>query len=65
MLVETCRYTLQTALLAQIGVVERRIWKQLVLQCEKEEIIARVKAEEKSKPVQEKSTWHISDQKIL
>jgi len=29
--VETCRHNLQTALLAQIGVTECRIWKQLAL----------------------------------
>ena len=47
-LVETCHHNLQTSLLAQIGVAEYRTWKQLVLQGEQaEEIVARVRAEEK------------------
>ena len=47
-LVKTYRHNLQTILRAQIGVVECRTWKQLVLQGEKaEKIIARVKAEKK------------------
>jgi len=47
-LVETCRHNLQTALPAQIGLTECRTWKQLVLQGEQaEDIVARVKAEEK------------------
>ena len=52
-------HNLQAALVAQIGVVKCRTWTQLVLQGEKvEEIVARVKADEKeSKPGQEKSTW--------
>jgi len=51
-LVETCRHILQTALLTQIGVAKCHTWKQLVLKGKQaEEIIARVKAEEKeSKP---------------
>ena len=51
-LVETCSHNLQTVLLAQMGVAECRTWKQLGLQGEHaEEIIARVRAEEKdSKP---------------
>jgi len=51
-LVETCHHNLQSALLAQIGVVECRTWKQLVLVGKQlEEIVARVKVEEKgSKP---------------
>ena len=48
-LVETCRHNLQTSLLAYIGVVKRRICKQLVQQGEQaEEIVARVKAEKTS-----------------
>jgi len=52
--VETCRHTLQTPLLVQIGATECRTWKQLVSQGEQEEeIVARIKAEEKeSKPSQ-------------
>jgi len=47
-LVKTCRHNLQTALLAQMGAVECRTWKQLVLQGKQaEEIVARVRAEEK------------------
>jgi len=47
-LVDTCHHNLQTSLLAQMGVEECCIWKQLVLQGEQiEEIIARVRAEEK------------------
>ena len=55
-LVETCRYNLQTSLLAQVGVAESRTWKQLVQQGEQaKEIIVRVMAEEnKLRP--EKST---------
>jgi len=62
--VETCHHNLQTVLLAQIRVVECRIWKQLVLQGEQaEEIVARVKAEEKeSKPRSEKPTWCTTEQ---
>ena len=57
-LVETCRYNLQTTLLAQIEVAECRIWKQLVLQGEQaEKIITRVKAEEKDNKLRpDKST---------
>ena len=57
-LVETSRHNLQTSLLAQIGVAESRIWKQLVQQGEQaEEIIVRVRVEEnKSRP--RKSTKH-------
>jgi len=56
MLVETCHHNMQTFLLTQIGVVKYRTWKQLVLQGEQaEEIVARVRAEEKdSKPRPEK-----------
>jgi len=40
-LIETCRYNLQTILVAQIGVVECCTWKQLVSQGEQvEEIVA-------------------------
>ena len=47
-LVETCHHNLQTSLLAQMGVAECRTWKQLVLQDKQaEEIIARVRVEEK------------------
>ena len=47
-LLETCLNNLQTTLLTQIRVTECRTWKQLVLQGEQaEEIIARIKAEEK------------------
>ena len=47
-LVVICRHNLQTSLLAQLGVAESRIWKQLVQQGEQaEEIVARVRAEEK------------------
>jgi len=55
--VKTCRQNLQTAL-AQIGMAECRTWKQLGQQGEQaEEIIARVKDEEKdSKPRPDKST---------
>ena len=50
-LVETCRLNLQTFLLAQMGVAEYHSWMQLVLQGEQlEEIVARVKAEEKRQP---------------
>ena len=54
---EPCLHNLQTTLLAQIKVTECRTWKKLVLQGEQaEEIIARVKAEEKdSKPRPNKS----------
>jgi len=54
---QQCRHNLQTSLLTQMGVAECRTWKQLVLQGEQtEEIIARVRAEEKdSKPRHEKS----------
>jgi len=57
-LVETCSHNLQTALLSQIGVTECHNWKQLVLQgVQAEEIVARVKTEEKeSKPRSEKPT---------
>ena len=57
-LVKTSHHNLQTSLLAQIGVVEHRIWKQLVLQGEQaEEIIARVRAKEKdSKPKPDRPT---------
>ena len=57
-LVETCRHDLQISLLAQIGVIEIRTWRQLVQQGEQaEEIIAKVRAEEnKSRP--ERSTRH-------
>ena len=55
-LIETCRHNLQTSLLAQIGVVESRTWKQLIQQGEQaEEIVARVRAEE-NKPRPKKST---------
>jgi len=59
-LVETCRHNLQTTLLAQIGVEEFRTWKQLVQQGEQaEEIVARVKAEEKdSKPTRQIDATH-------
>jgi len=59
-LVETCHHNLQTSLLAQIGVAEYRTWKQLVLQGEQvEEIVARVRAEEKdSKLRPDKSMRH-------
>jgi len=47
-LVEIYRHNLQTFVLAQMGVAICRTWKQLVLQGEHaEEIIARVRAEEK------------------
>ena len=60
-LVETCRYNLQTSLLAQLGVAESRIWKQLVHQGEQaEEIITRVRAEE-NKPRPEKSTRRVNN----
>ena len=51
-LVETCYYSLLTALLTQIRVSECRTWKQLVQQGEQaEEIVTLVKVEEKgSKP---------------
>ena len=64
MLAETYHHNLQTALLAQIGVMEYRTWKQLVLQGENaEEIVARVKAEvNKRKPRPEKSTRWIHEQ---
>jgi len=66
-LAETCRHNLQTALLAQIGVAECRTWKQLVLQGEQaEEIVVRVKAEEKvSNPRPEKLTRHTPEQSFL
>jgi len=50
--VETCHHNLQTSFLAQIGVAESRIWKQLVEQGEQaEEIVARARTEKnKSKP---------------
>jgi len=48
-LVETCCHNLQTFLLAQMGVEECRTWQRLVLQGEQaEEIISRVRAEEKA-----------------
>ena len=50
-LVEMCRHNLQTSLFAQMVVEECHTWKQLVIQGEQaEEIVARVKAEENSKP---------------
>ena len=50
-LVETYRHNLQTQLLAQMGVVECRSWRQLVSQGEQAEaIVARVKAEEEPQP---------------
>jgi len=46
-LVETCRHNLHTSP-AQMEVAECRTWKQLVLQGKlEEEIVARVRAEEK------------------
>ena len=55
MLVETCRYNPQTALLTQMGVAKYHTLKQLVLQGEHaEEIIARVGAKEKR---QQTKTW--------
>ena len=55
-LVETCCHNLQTSHLAQIGIAESRIWKQLVQQGEHaKEIIARIRAKE-NKPKPEKST---------
>jgi len=49
MLVETCYHNLQTFLLTQMGVTECHTWKQFVLQGEQmEEIIVRVRAEEKT-----------------
>ena len=56
-LVETCHHNLQTSLLTQMGVEECHTWKKLALQGEQgEEIIARVRAEEKdSKPRPDKS----------
>ena len=60
-LVETCRHNLQTSLLAQIGVVESRTWKQLIQQGEQaEEIVARVRTEE-NKPRLERSTRRAPD----
>ena len=57
-LVETCHHNLQTFLLPQMRVAECRTWKQLVLQDEQaEEIVARVRAEENSKPRPDKPTW--------
>ena len=42
-LIETCRYNLQTILLAQTGVTQSRTCKQLVLQSERaEDIVTRV-----------------------
>ena len=56
-LVETCHHNLQTCLLAQMGVAECQICKQLVLQGEQEEeIVVQVKAEKKdNKPRPDKS----------
>ena len=56
-LVEKYCHNLQTFLLAQMGVAKCRTWKQLVLQGKHvEEIVARVRAEEKdSKPRPDKS----------
>ena len=58
-LVETCHHNLQTSLLMQMGVGECRTWKQLVLQgVQVEEIIAKVRAEEKeNKSRPDKPTW--------
>ena len=59
-LVERYRHNLQTVLLAQMGVAECHIWKQLVLQGEQaREIFARIRAEEKdSKTRPDKSMRH-------
>ena len=63
-LVETCSHNLQTTFLPQIGVAECHTWKQLISQVEQaEEIIVRVKAEEKeNKPRQEKSMRRTPEQ---
>ena len=60
-LVEACHHNLQTSLLAQIGVAESCIWKQLVQQDEQaKELVARVRVEE-NKPKPERSTRRTPD----
>ena len=65
-LVETCRYNLETSLLAQIGVTECRTWNQLVLQGEQaEEIVARVRTEEKDSKRDLKSQCNAHQSRLL
>jgi len=65
-LVETCHHNLQTFLLTQMGVAKYRTWKQLVLQGKQaEEIVARVRAEEKHSKLDPTSQSDMSQSYLL